>query len=62
MIARQSRSLMLTMLADPDMDPLREHPRFKRMVAEAMKRTGITEDMIPQTASAPNLTDPAAAT
>ena len=61
MIARQSRSLMLTMLADPDMDPLREHPRFKRMVAEAMKRTGITEDMIPQTARAPNLTDPAAA-
>ena len=48
MMQRQSRSLMLTMLADPDMDPLRDHPRFKRMVAEAMKRTGLTEDMIPQ--------------
>ncbi len=47
MMSRQSRSLMLTMLADPDMDPLRDHPRFKRMVAEAMKRTGVTEDMIP---------------
>ena len=42
---RRSRSLMISMLADPDMDPLREHPRFKRMVAEAMKRTGVTEDM-----------------
>ena len=47
MMPRQSRSLMLTMLADPDMDPLREHPRFKKMVAEAMERTGLTEDMIP---------------
>ena len=51
MMPRQSRSLMLTMLADPDMDPLREHPRFKRMVADAMKRTGLTEDMIPEEAS-----------
>jgi adenylate cyclase len=48
MMPRQSRSLMITMLADPDMDPLRDHPRFKRMVAEAMKRTGVTEDMIPK--------------
>ena len=47
MIVRQSRSLMLTMLADPDMDPLRNHPRFKAMVAQAMKRTGLTEEMIP---------------
>jgi adenylate cyclase len=47
MIERQSRSLMLTMMADPDMDPLRDHPRFKRMVAEALKRTGLSEDMIP---------------
>ena len=31
LMPRQSRSLMLTMLADPDMDPLRDHPRFKRM-------------------------------
>jgi adenylate cyclase len=50
MMVRQSRSLMLTMLADPDMDPLRNHPRFKRMVADAMKRTGVTEDMIPDEA------------
>jgi adenylate cyclase len=50
MMQRQSRSLMLTMLADPDMDPLRDHPRFKRMVAQAMQRTGLTEDMIPQEA------------
>jgi adenylate cyclase len=50
MMPRQSRSLMLTMLADPDMDPLRDHPRFKRMVAEAMKRTGLTEEMIPDDA------------
>ena len=48
MMPRQSRSLMITMLADPDMDPLREHPRFKRMVAAAMERTGVTEDMIPK--------------
>jgi adenylate cyclase len=47
MVPRQSRSLMITMLADPDMDPLRSHPRFKRMIAEAMKRTGLTEEMIP---------------
>jgi adenylate cyclase len=46
MIARQSRSLMLTMIADPDMDPLRDHPRFKRMVAEALKRTGLPEDLL----------------
>ncbi|MCL6682905.1 TIR domain-containing protein [Sphingomonas alba] len=45
---RQSRSLLITQLNDPDMDPLREHPRFKRMIAEAMKRTGVTEDMIPK--------------
>lgn len=50
MMPRQSRSLMLTMLADPDMDPLRDHPRFKRMVADAMKRTGVTEDMVPEAA------------
>ena len=50
MMPRQSRSLMITMLADPDMDPLRDNPRFKRMVAEAMKRTGLTEDMIPEEA------------
>lgn len=49
-VARQSRSLTLTMVADPDMDPLRDHPRFKRMVAEAMKRNGLTEDMIPDQA------------
>jgi len=46
MMSRQSRSLVISMLADPDMDPLREHPRFKRMVAEAMKRTGVTDDMV----------------
>jgi adenylate cyclase len=50
---RQSRSLLISLFADPDMDPLREHPRFKRMVAEAMKRTGVTEDMIPKTGVAP---------
>ena len=48
MMPRQSRSLMITMMADPDMDPLRDHPRFKRMVAAEMKRTGVTEDMIPR--------------
>ena len=61
MMPRQSRSLMLTMLADPDMDPLRDHPRFKRMVAEAMKRTGVTEDMIPREARKPAAASPAAA-
>ena len=49
-MTRHSRSLMLTMLADPDMDPLRDHPRFKRLVAEAMKRLGLTEDMVPAAA------------
>jgi adenylate cyclase len=53
LIPRQSRSLTLTMIADPDLDPLRDHPRFKRMVAEAMKRTGLTEDMIPEEARGP---------
>jgi adenylate cyclase len=52
MMPRQSRSLMLTMLADPDMDPLRDHPRFKRMVAAELKRVGLTEDTIPKVASA----------
>jgi len=61
MMPRQSRSLMLTMLADPDMDPLRDHPRFKRMVADAMKRTGVTEDMIPREARKPAAASPAAA-
>ena len=60
MMPRQSRSLMITMLADPDMDPLREHPRFKHMFAEAMKRTGVTEDMIPNPGGAAGATDPAA--
>jgi adenylate cyclase len=58
---RQTRSLMITMLADPDMDPLREHPRFKHMVAEAMKRTGVTEDMIPEAARSIGSSNPAAA-
>jgi adenylate cyclase len=53
MMSRQSRSLMITMLADPDMDPLRDHPRFQKMVAEAMKRTGLTEDMVPEAARRP---------
>ena len=53
MMSRQSRSLMITMLADPDMDPLRGHPRFQKMVAEAMKRTGLTEDMVPEAARRP---------
>ena len=61
MMPRQSRSLMLTMLADPDMDPLRDHPRFKRIVAEAMDRLGLTEDMIPDEARAsPGDASPAA--
>ena len=58
---RQSRSLMLTMLADPDMDPLRDHPRFKRMVVAEMKRVGLTEDMIPKAASSTGA-DPTAST
>ena len=53
MMSRQSRSLMITMLADPDMDPLRDNPRFQTMVAEAMKRTGLTEDMVPEAARRP---------
>ncbi|HET7606060.1 MAG TPA: TIR domain-containing protein [Sphingomicrobium sp.] len=28
---------------DPDMDPVREHPRFKEMVASARQRLGMTE-------------------
>jgi adenylate cyclase len=50
---RTSRSLMVSLLADPDMDPLREHPRFMRMVAEAMERTGVTEDIIPKLGEEP---------
>ena len=48
---RVSRALLLTALADPDMDCLRDHPRFKKMVAEAMERTGVTADMVPQLGS-----------
>jgi adenylate cyclase len=47
LMPRQSRSLLISLLVDPDMDPLRNDPRFKRMIADAMKRTGVTEDMIP---------------
>ena len=53
LMPRTSRSLMMTLLADPDMDVLREHPRFKRMVSEAMERTGVTEDMIPKAGEVP---------
>ena len=53
MVARQSRSLTLTMVADPDLDSLRDHPRFQAMAAEAMKRNGLTEDMIPGQARRP---------
>jgi adenylate cyclase len=53
LMPRQSRSLLLTMLADPDMDPLREHPRFQAMVADAMDRFGVTEDMVPGVARRP---------
>jgi len=52
-VARQSRSLTLTMVADPDLDSLCDHPRFKAMVAEAMKRNGLTEDMVPEQARRP---------
>ena len=61
MMPRQSRSLMLTMLADPDMDPLRDHPRFKRMVAAEMKRLGLTEDMLPEVARSTGAANPAGA-
>ena len=53
MMGRQSRSLLLTLLADPDLDSLRDHPRFKGMVAYAMQRVGVTEDMIPAEARVP---------
>lgn len=52
-VLRSSRSLTLTMVADPDLDSLRDHPRFQAMVAEAMKRNGLTEDMIPEQARRP---------
>jgi adenylate cyclase len=61
MMPLQTRSLMITMLADPDMDPLRDHPRFKKMVAEAMERTGLTEDMIPEASRPTGPANPAAA-
>ena len=51
-IPRQSRSLVISMVADPDMDPLRDHPRFKRMVEDAMKRTGVTDAMVAEAAKA----------
>ena len=60
MMPRTSRSLMMTMMADPDMDPLRDHPRFKTMVAEAMKRTGLTEDMLPEVARSTGAAKPTA--
>jgi adenylate cyclase len=53
LMPRTSRSLMISLLADPDMDPLREHPRFRRMIAEAMQRTGVTDDMVPKPSEVP---------
>ena len=57
---RTSRSLMMTMMADPDMDPLRNHPRFKNMVAETMSRLGLTEEMLPEAARSTAAVTPAA--
>ena len=61
LMPRVSRSLLLTTLADPDMDPLRDHPRFRKMIADAMDRTGLTQDKIPATARRSGAASPAAA-
>jgi len=53
-MSRTSRSLMISLLADPDMDPLRDHPRFKRMIARQMKRTAVTEEMIAEATGTAN--------
>ena len=47
LFARVSPALLLTALADPDMDPLRDHPRFIESVKAAIRRTGITVDQLP---------------
>src|SRR5436309_11094332 len=39
---KMGRGLINHAKIDPDMDPLREHPRFKAMLAAAEKRVGLT--------------------
>jgi adenylate cyclase len=46
LFTRVSRSLLLTALTDPDMDSLRDHPRFIRATKDAIKRTGVTPEMV----------------
>ena len=54
---RVSKSLLLTTLADPDMDSLRGHPRFKKIASEAMERTGIDANVVRHSTSTSCLTE-----
>jgi adenylate cyclase len=47
---RVGEALILTALADPDMDPLREHPRFIAATRAAIERLGLTADQLPERA------------
>jgi adenylate cyclase len=38
-----STTLMRHLEVDPDLDPVREHPRFKKMFADTKKRLGLDE-------------------
>ena len=50
LFARVSASLIVGALADPDMDRLREHPRFIAAAKAAIRRTGLTAEMLPEAA------------
>jgi adenylate cyclase len=50
LFARVSASLILGALADPDMDRLRDHPRFIAAAKAAIIRTGLTSEMLPEAA------------
>jgi adenylate cyclase len=48
LFARVSPTLLRTALADPDMDPLRESPRFIKASRDAIRRTGLKVDQLPE--------------
>ena len=48
LLVRVSPTLLLTALTDPDMDKLRENPRFTKAIREAIARTGLTPEKLPE--------------
>ena len=48
LLVRVSPTLLLTALTDPDMDKLRENPRFIKAIREAIARTGLAPEKLPE--------------